>query len=357
VIQGLVRAAAARLRAELAAVLPAGERVAAGPVADPAAGALPLLVVTAGRFETLAAQAQGDEGGPRPREVRQRIDPGASAGPYRLDHAPLPGTARGRLVLAEGTVAEAREALAEGGDRDFTIDGNATPNTVALRVDLAARRAAQMERIAGQVQARVGRPFSLDAPKELSEALFTHLALPPPPGEKKNAQGFYSTARPVLDALAKLHPVVPLVIAYRELKGGGGAAVLLDYAFAGVFAERGFRQGLDLDAFAATAADAERWASLASASLLTAADRLLAEAASDYASRGPVSARHELTRMDLVDGLAAPFKGGVRMRISFSVRGKLTFAREEAATFGILRHVRSPGVFSADPVAVEPDIG
>jgi hypothetical protein len=350
VIQGLVRAGAARLREELAAALPAGERVAEGPVADPAAAALPLLVLTAGRFESLASPAQTDEGGPRPREVRQRIDLGA-AGPYPLDHAPLPGTARGRLVVAEGTVAEAREALAEGAD--FTID----PNTgkVALAADLAARRAAHAERISRQVQARVGRTFSLDSLKELSDALFTDLDLPPP--GKKLKQGYYSTARAVLDELADAHPVVPLVIAYRELKAGAGAAVLLDYAFAGVFAERGFRQGLDLDAFAATAADAEKWASLAAASLLTASARLLAAASAEYASRGPVSTRHELTRLELVDGFAAPFEGGVRMRVSFSVRGKLTLAREEAATFGILRHVRSPGVFSPDPVAIEPDLG
>lgn len=347
-----MRAGAARLREELAAALPAGDRVAEGPAADPAAEALPLLVLTAGRFETLASQAQADEGAPRPREVRQRIDPGA-AGPYPLDHAPLPGTARGRLVLAEGTVAEAHEPLAEGADRDFTID----PDTgrLALRVDLEARRAAHAERISRQVQARVGRAFSLDSPKELSDALFTDLDLPPQ--GKKLKQGWYSTSRTVLDALADAHPVVPLVIAYRELKAEGGAAVLLDYAFAGVFAERGFRQGLDLDAFAATAADAEKWASLAAASLLTASGRLLAAAAAEYASRGPVSARHELTRLELVDGFAAPFGGGVRMRLSFSVRGKLVFAREEAQTFGILRHVRSPGVYSPDPVAVEPEIG
>ncbi|HEX5869036.1 MAG TPA: hypothetical protein VFY65_01400, partial [Longimicrobium sp.] len=75
-IQGLVRAGAARLRQELAAALPAGTRVAEGPVADPAAAALPLLVLSAGRFETLASHASADEGAARPREVRQRIDPG-----------------------------------------------------------------------------------------------------------------------------------------------------------------------------------------------------------------------------------------------------------------------------------------
>jgi hypothetical protein len=354
VIQGLVRAGAARLRGELAAALPAGERVAEGPVADPVPAALPLLVLTAGRFETLPSPAQADETGPRPREVRQRINPGASpAASYPLDHAPLPGTARGRLVLAEGTVAESREPLAEGAGRDFTIapDGK----SVALLVDVGARRAAHVERVRQQVQARVGRPFNLDSPKALSDALFTDLGLKPAGTMLK--QGYYSTAPTVLAAMVDAHPVVPLVIAYRALKAGGGAAVLLDYAFAGVFAQRGFQQTLELDAFAATAADAERWASLATASLLTGPDQLLAAAAADYASRGAVSARHELARMELVDGFAAPFKGGVRMRITFSVRGKLTFAREEEPSFGILRHIRSSGIYSPDPVAIEPDLG
>ena len=256
-------------------------------------------------------------------------------------------------AAAQGDTPDQSTIIVTGTRRVDVFD----PNTgkVALGMDLGARRAAHAERISRQVHARVGRTFSLDSPKELSDALFTDLELPPP--GKKLKQGYYSTARAVLDALADAHPVVPRVIAYRELRAGGGAAVLLDYAFAGVFAERGFRQGLDLNAFAATSAEAEQWASLAAASLLTAADRLLAAAAADYASRGPVSARHELTRMELVDGFAAPFEGGVRMRVSFSVRGKLTFAREEAAAFGILRHVRSPGVYSPDPVAIEPDLG
>jgi hypothetical protein len=353
VIHGLVQAAAARLRTQLAAVLPAGERVAEGPAPDPAADALPLLVLSAGRLEAAPAPAETDEGAPRPQTARQRMDPQAP-GPYALDHAALPGTARGRLVLAEGTVAEVGEPLAEGADRDFVIDPDA--GTVALRVDVEARRAAHAARIAAQVQARVGRPFNLDSPRELSEALFTDLGLPPE-GER-NAQGFYSTARAVLDGLADRHPVVPLVIAYRELKvkGGAGAAVWLEYAYAGVFTRREFRQTLLLDAWAATAGEAERWASLGCAVLLTGAPGLLAEGAAGYASRGVVSAQHELTRLDLVDGETAAFEGGVRQRLSFSVRGRLAFVREDPQTFGILRHIHSPAAFVPGGVAVEPEV-
>ncbi|HEV3052550.1 MAG TPA: DNA polymerase [Longimicrobium sp.] len=351
-IHGLVRAAATRLRTELAAVLPAGERVAEGPAPDPVAQALPRLVLSAGRMEAAPAPPETDEGVPRPRPARQRIDLAGGGGPYRLEHAPVPGTARGRLVLAEGTLAEAAEPLAEGPNRDFVIDP--VQRTLALRIDLDARRTAHAQRIAAQVQARVGRPFDLDSPKELSEALFTDLGLAPQ-GER-NESGYYSTERAVLDALADAHPVVPLVIAYGEIKDGGGVAVWVEYAFAGVFTRREFRQALLLDAWAATGAEAERWASLAAAVLLTGAPGLLAEATADYAAPGGVSALHKLTRLELAEGETAAFEGGIRQRLTFSVRGQLTCACPEPQTLAILRHVHSPAAF-APGVAVEPELG
>jgi hypothetical protein len=349
VIQGLVDAAAARIREELAEVLPAGTRVAAGPAPEPDADALPLLVLTPGRFEAAPAPPETDEGEPRPREARQRIDP-ASPAPHPLEHTPLPGTARVVLVLAEGTVAERREPLREG--HGFTLDPAAPALT--LTVDLGERQAAHAARIADQLRARVGRPFNLDSPKELSEALFGDLGLPPQGAP--NAQGFHSTARPVLEAIRELHPVVPLVIAYRELKAGGGAVVLLEHAFAARFTMREFRQALELDAYAATYADAERLASLAAAAVLTSAGELAAAAAADHVSRRMVSARHEIVRLELVEGGMEPFAAGVRQRLTLQARGRITFFREEPVSLARIRHVRSPGSFSPEPVAVDAEI-
>lgn len=349
-IQGLVDAAVARLREELAEVLPPGTRVVAGPAAEPAASELPRLVLAAGAFAAAPAPPETDEGDPRPRETRQRIEPGEEGAAHPLDHVPLPGTAQAKLVLAEGTVAERSEALLEG--HHFTVDPAAA--TLTLHADLATRRAEHAGRVAEQVQARVGRPFSLDSTKELSAALFGDLGLPPR-GEP-NAKGVFSTARAVLDALAELHPVVPLVIAYRELKGGGGGAVLLDYAFAGVFTVREFRQALELAAYAATPGEAERLASLAAAALLTRTGELRAAAAADYPSRRSVSARHEVLRLEIAEGGAERFAEGTRQRISFMARGRITFAREEPASLTLIRHVRSPGGYSPDAVAVEPEL-
>lgn len=348
-IQALVEAAASRIRAELAEVLPAGARVAAGPAPEPDAEALPLLVLTPGRFEAAPAPPETDEGEPRPREARQRIDP-AGPGRHPLEHAPLPGTARVLLVLAEGTVAERREPLQEG--HGFTLDPAAPALT--LTVDLAERRAAHAARVAEQLRARVGRSFNPDSPKELSEALFGDLGLPPQ--GSPNAQGFHSTARPVLEAIRELHPVVPLVIAYRELKGSGGGAVLVEHAFAARFTMREFRQALELDAYAAGPAEAERWASLAAAAVLTSAGELAADSTADHASRRVVSARHEIVRLELVEGALEPFSAGVRQRLTFRARGRITFFREEPVSLARIRHVRSPGSFSPEPVAVDAEI-
>lgn len=352
-IQSLVDAAVARLREELGDVLPdAASHVVAGPAAAPGAEALPLLVLSPGEFQVEPAPAETASGGPRPQPARQSFALSAdSTGPFALDHKPLPGTARGRLVLAEGTVAERGEPLMEG--HHFTVDPPAA--TVTFTLDLAARTAEWAEAVSQQVQARVGRPFNLNSPRELSAALFGDLGLPP--AGEPNADGYYSTARAVLEPLRDRHPVVPLVLAYRELKAGGGASARLDYAFAGIFTIREFRQALVLESYDAAPGGAERWGSLAAAVLLTWADELLAAGTADYPSRKAVSARHEATRIDLVDGASERFDDGTRMRMAFRVGGRLTVSREQRGGFGVIERIRSPRSTSLDPVAIDAEIG
>lgn len=344
-------AAVARLRDELGEALGAPERVVAGPAAAPAAGSLPLVVVTAGHVEMAPPRDEALEGGARPRDARQRIPATPAApGPHPLDHVPLHGSARGRLVLAPGTVAERRELLVAG--TDFTVDEAAA--TVTVTTGLEARAAAHAQRVADQVQARVGHPFNLDSPKELSGVLFGELGLPPQ-GEL-NSQGYYSTARGVLEAIRDQHPVVPLVMAYRDLNAGSAMETWVDYAYAGLFFEREFRQALWVDAYDSAAGGAERWGSLAAAVLLTYADELLA-AETDYPSRKTVSARHQLSRIEMVDGDPAPFEAGTRLRMGFRVAGKLTLVRQKADSAAIIRRILSPGLFTTEGVAVEPDLG
>lgn len=349
-IQALVDAAVARLREQLGGAMGAAERVVAGPAPAPGAGALPLLMVSAGRFEAMPPRDEGLEGGTRPRDAHQIVPATADApGPHPLDHRPLPGSARGRLTLAPGTVAERREPLFEG--PDFTVDEAAA--TVTFTTDFAGRAAAHAQRVADQVRARVGHDVNLGSPRQLSAMLFGDLGLPPQ--GPRNAQGFYSTDRATLEALRDADPVVPLVIASRDLSGSAGFEVSMDYGYAALFLEREFRQLLWVDSFDDAPGKAEQWASLATAVLLTYAGELLA-AQAGYPSRASVSSLHRLTRLELVDGEPAPFDAGTRMRMGFRVTGRLTLSRQPSESAAIIRRIVSSGQYAQDGVAIEPDV-
>jgi DNA polymerase-1 len=75
-------------------------------------------------------------------------------------------------------------------------------------------RIAQLEK---QVYAAVGKTFNLNSTQQLSEVLFGVLKLAPPNKGRKTASGHYSTAAGVLDELSGQHPVVDMILEYREL--------------------------------------------------------------------------------------------------------------------------------------------
>jgi DNA polymerase I len=91
---------------------------------------------------------------------------------------------------------------------------------IALDTDFLAKMSVELterlNKIEIQVQEAVGEPFNLNSPQQLSVALFEQLRLEPP-DRKRTASGFFSTAAGVLDALSGKHPVVDLVLEYREL--------------------------------------------------------------------------------------------------------------------------------------------
>jgi len=68
-----------------------------------------------------------------------------------------------------------------------------------------------------QIHKIVGTPFNLNSPKQLSAALFETLGIRAPDGTRKTATGYYSTAAGVLEALRPSHPVIDLILSYREL--------------------------------------------------------------------------------------------------------------------------------------------
>jgi DNA polymerase-1 len=63
----------------------------------------------------------------------------------------------------------------------------------------------------------VGEHFNINSTQQLSNAIFNRLKLPPPEGTRRTDSGFYSTSAEVLEALQGKHPVVDLLLEYREL--------------------------------------------------------------------------------------------------------------------------------------------
>ncbi len=79
--------------------------------------------------------------------------------------------------------------------------------------DFGAILGAQIDTLTGEIYKAAGKEFNINSPKQLGEVLFEDLGLPAP---KKTARG-YSTGADVLEKLRPRHPVVGLVLEYREL--------------------------------------------------------------------------------------------------------------------------------------------
>jgi DNA polymerase-1 len=92
---------------------------------------------------------------------------------------------------------------------------------VALDVPFLRQMSAELEqrlgKIESQIYAEVGMSFNLNSPQQLSSALFEHLKIEPPDRSARTSTGFYSTSAEVLETLKGKHPVVDMVLEYREL--------------------------------------------------------------------------------------------------------------------------------------------
>ncbi len=71
----------------------------------------------------------------------------------------------------------------------------------------------QIDDIKEKIYGYANHEFNINSPKQLGEVLFEELMLPAP---KKNQRG-YSTNAEVLEKLRSKHPIIPLVLEYREL--------------------------------------------------------------------------------------------------------------------------------------------
>jgi len=81
---------------------------------------------------------------------------------------------------------------------------------------MAGELRSRLEALAGEIYEYVGYEFNLNSTQQLSDALFNTLGLPTR-GLKKTKSGHYSTAASVLEGLRGAHPVVDLLLEYRQL--------------------------------------------------------------------------------------------------------------------------------------------
>ncbi len=92
---------------------------------------------------------------------------------------------------------------------------------ITLDTEFFARFSAEMgerlKEIENEVFTQVGHPFNLNSTQQLSKVLFVELKLEPPDRNKKTSSGHFSTSAAVLDELKGQHPVVDLLLEYREL--------------------------------------------------------------------------------------------------------------------------------------------
>lgn len=75
----------------------------------------------------------------------------------------------------------------------------------------------RMTEIERQVCEMVGYTFNLNSTQQLSKALFEKLRLSPPDRRWRTTSGHFSTSAEVLEELRGEHPVVDLILEYREL--------------------------------------------------------------------------------------------------------------------------------------------
>jgi DNA polymerase-1 len=75
----------------------------------------------------------------------------------------------------------------------------------------------RIEELENQVYAHVGEHFNINSTQQLANAIFNRLKLVPPDRTRRTDAGNYSTSAEVLESLKGKHPVIDLLLEYREL--------------------------------------------------------------------------------------------------------------------------------------------
>ncbi len=82
---------------------------------------------------------------------------------------------------------------------------------------MSAELSARINEIAIQIYQITGEEFNLNSPQQLSHVLFEQMKLSPPGRARKTTTGYFSTAADILESMTGAHPIIDLVLEYREL--------------------------------------------------------------------------------------------------------------------------------------------
>ncbi len=77
--------------------------------------------------------------------------------------------------------------------------------------------AQEIQQLEKAIYQQAGEEFNINSTQQLSDVLFKKLALDPPDVTKKTSSGKFSTAAGVLEEMKGIHPIIELVLNYREL--------------------------------------------------------------------------------------------------------------------------------------------
>ncbi|MEL7643438.1 MAG: DNA polymerase I [bacterium] len=102
-----------------------------------------------------------------------------------------------------------------------TVLGRMEQNGITLDIPFFGKMAAELNtrlaEIEDEITRAIGYKLNINSTQQLSKALFETLKLEPPDRRQKTASGMYSTAAEVLELIRSQHPVIGLILEYREL--------------------------------------------------------------------------------------------------------------------------------------------
>ncbi len=82
-----------------------------------------------------------------------------------------------------------------------------------LLKEMSERLGEQLNRVEKEIYDNVGHQFNINSPQQLSQVLFEELGLTP----ARKTKGGYSTGASVLEELLGVHPIIELILDYRQL--------------------------------------------------------------------------------------------------------------------------------------------